>query len=492
MRLIKLLALFVLLALLAVAGLPGVAAEPPASGPVDLAEPGQAPADPAVQPAVPPVQADPTLVDRTLRSAPEADAPEADTPAPAAGIAGAIPVAGEMRVLDTFTRVDGPLGDRWTVGSGNCTITGSAATCDNRGMATINDPLGGGNAAEADVQAVGTSLQYAALLLNYGAGVNNVFIKVQQQDGGGKFNYLGCRTGNNGGTFGLGLHVLDSPFASAHMKVTRYGNQVTIRFSNIDGGTQADQEYICSGAPNPEGTGIGIAGYYGASRIDNFAIPTLWDNGALATNVSGGVGGAAVSVLQTSLGLSVLGVSAQRTITASVADDFTITERQGWHISRITLYEYQSGTYPNPPTNTITAAYFRIWNGPPDLVTSTVVYGDLETNRLLMSYWSGMYRVAETSLLAATRPVMTLLLDADINLPPGQYWLEFAMQGTDSMSGPWVPPITMLGQTSTGDAIYYFNGAWEALLDGSYPTGVPFILEGSVLQQTAIPLVLKQ
>jgi hypothetical protein len=50
-------------------------------------------------------------------------------------------------------------------------------------------------------------------------------------------------------------------------------NTVTIEFTNIDGGSQPDQTYVCDGAPAIEGTDIGINGYAGVARIDNFGIP---------------------------------------------------------------------------------------------------------------------------------------------------------------------------------------------------------------------------
>ena len=36
------------------------------------------------------------------------------------------------------------------------------------------------------------------------------------------------------------------------MRATRVGDDVTIEFTNIDGGAQSPQSYVCSGAPAPE------------------------------------------------------------------------------------------------------------------------------------------------------------------------------------------------------------------------------------------------
>lgn len=68
-------------------------------------------------------------------------------------------------------------------------------------------------------------------------------------------------------------------------------------------------------------------------------------------------------------------------------------------------------------------------------------------------------------------------------LPPGEYWLDWQMAGTSS-SGPWVPPVTITGQTETGNAITYnpYNGNWEALVDVG-PQGLPFQIIGKVHQE---------
>jgi N-acetylneuraminic acid mutarotase len=186
-------------------------------------------------------------------------------------------------ILDDFNRANGPIGSNWTVRNGYCNTFINTAVCGGMGLATFNGAPGDGNAAEADITVMGSSLQYTGLVLNYGAGVNNLFIKVQQgAPNAGQFTNAACYLGNNGSSFGLGFFALTSPFSTAHMKVTRFGSTVTIVFSNIDYGAKPNQIYTCTGAPPPEGTGIGILGYDGIARVDNFGIPRvvdtiLWD-----------------------------------------------------------------------------------------------------------------------------------------------------------------------------------------------------------------------
>ncbi len=182
-------------------------------------------------------------------------------------LAGAAPLS----ILDDFNRADGPIGSNWTVRAGWCNVASNAAVCGGMGLATFNSAPGDGNTAEADVGPAGSGTQYTGLVLNYGAGSSNLFLKVQQNGGGGLFDTAACYTGNNSTSFGLGFFSLSSPFSTAHMRATRVGSDVTIEFTNIDGGAQSNQTYVCSGAPAPEGTGIGIAGYAGGAVLDNFA-----------------------------------------------------------------------------------------------------------------------------------------------------------------------------------------------------------------------------
>lgn len=199
---------------------------------------------------------------------------------------GAVPNAGSsiQAILDDFNRADGPIGPNWTVHDGSCSVSNNAAVCAGLGRATFNSAPGNGDTAEMDVANNGEALQYAALLLNYGAGASNLFLKVQNQSGGNQFNYAACYTGNNSTSFGLGFFPLSAPFSTAHMKATRSGTTVTLEFTNIDGGAQPDQTYVCNGAPAAEGTGVGIGGYAGFARMDNFAVN---GGGSQPANVSG-------------------------------------------------------------------------------------------------------------------------------------------------------------------------------------------------------------
>jgi hypothetical protein len=202
----------------------------------------------------------------------------------------------------------------------------------------------------------------------------------------------------------------------------------------------------------------------------------LYDNGPFITPGSG-FGGAAVSAVQTALGMSVYGFGDQLSQGYRLTDDFTVTSPTGWQIDQIIFYTYQN----NSPidTSTITEVNYAIWDGPATDLASRIVYGDTTTNRLVSSVWSNIYRVPEANLLDTTRPIMANTVSANVGLPPGRYWLDWQTGGTLT-SGPWVPPITILGETTTGDALQYV-AAWGPITDGgtAAPQGLPFVIQGT-------------
>ena len=63
-------------------------------------------------------------------------------------------------------------------------------------------------------------------------------------------------------------------------------------------------------------------------------------------------------------------------------------------------------------------------------------------------------------------------------LPPGTYWLDWFAGGTLA-SGPWAPPVSVLGSTGTGNAMQSIaGGAFAPLIDVG-PQDLPFTIEGS-------------
>lgn len=210
----------------------------------------------------------------------------------------------------------------------------------------------------------------------------------------------------------------------------------------------------------------------------------LHDNGPLITHPGGGFAGADASAMQSALGLSTFGFAHSPSSGYRVADDFTVTATSGWQIDTITFYAYQPGS---GTASTIDEATLRIWDGRPGDPGASVVWGDATTNVLASSAFSHIYRVQDTHLTYNDRPIMAGEVAVNTLLPPGEYWLDWQTGGT-LPSGPWAPPVSILGQATTGNARHYDPGAaaWTDLRDYSTltPQGLPFIIEGTEYQCT--------
>ena len=176
---------------------------------------------------------------------------------------------------DNFNRADGPLGSEWVVQAGSYVIENQKAKGTGiDALATMNGI--GGRQIEADISlSAGGGTQYSALILDYGVGSSNIFIKVQDNIGSSEFNVAGCYLGNNSGSFGLGFFPLEAPFTTAHMIVSvDAARVVTLVLTNIDGGDDT-QAYVCGVAPIAEGPLVGIGGYQGG-MIDNVRVSRVF------------------------------------------------------------------------------------------------------------------------------------------------------------------------------------------------------------------------
>ena len=213
----------------------------------------------------------------------------------------------------------------------------------------------------------------------------------------------------------------------------------------------------------------------------------LFDNGPLTTSTGTGAGGADESSLQSvTLGHNTLGFGHQVAFTNRIADDFTIPADTEWQIDTITFFAYQTNS---PTASTITGVNAQIWDGVPNDPGSTVVWGDDTTNIMTSTAWSNIYRVTETSGGASNRPIMANVATVGTTLGAGTYWVDWQSDGSLG-SGPWAPPITILGQGVTGDGLQSTTaGVWAAALDSGTNTpqqGFPFIIDGTALGGTPI------
>ncbi len=184
-----------------------------------------------------------------------------------------------------------------------------------------------------------------------------------------------------------------------------------------------------------------------------------------------------VSLLETiALGMNSLGSGAQKSANNSMADDFTLAEE--YDITSIDVYAYQTGATP-PSVNAI---YLRIWEGDPS-GSGTVVWGDLTTNIMSAAVFENVYRASETAPTDTSRAIQKVTANTTgLTLDAGTYWVEYTFAGTSS-SGPWVPPISILGQATTGNALQFQGAAnaWFPVEDsGTFtPQGLPFQVYGT-------------
>jgi hypothetical protein len=199
----------------------------------------------------------------------------------------------------------------------------------------------------------------------------------------------------------------------------------------------------------------------------------LYDNGPLVTHPGGGSGGADASALQTALGMGTYGYGHQISAGNSIADDFTISGAS-WNIDELRFFAYQTGS---STTSTINDIRVQVYDGDPS-AGGTIIYGDLTTNVLATTTWTNIYRVLDTDLLASNRPIMenVVQLTPPLNLGAGTYWIEWQCGGTLT-SGPWAPPVTVLGSTGTGNALQN-TGTWAAVTDVG-PQDFPFLVLGN-------------
>jgi len=208
--------------------------------------------------------------------------------------------------------------------------------------------------------------------------------------------------------------------------------------------------------------------------VENF----LYNNGPFVTNPGGGAGGADLSALQTS-NLTVWGFGAQSSASNWVADDFEVPSNQTWSLQGFKFYSYQTGSTTTPTHN---SAKVVVYNGRPDLPSSTIVWGNETTERFLAAEWTGAYRASDNTPTNADRPIMAVSASADPVLGPGNYWVMYTLGGTLA-SGPWVIPISILGTYQTGDAYQRTTAGWAPLRDSAggpgYGQGLPFQVLGT-------------
>jgi hypothetical protein len=215
----------------------------------------------------------------------------------------------------------------------------------------------------------------------------------------------------------------------------------------------------------------------------------LHDNGPFVTHHGTGVGGADESWVQTSLGLSAFGFVHRVGSADIIADDFAVPGGWVWTVEQITFLAYQLNA-PTAPSS-MTSLVFVILDAAPGTAGANVVFGDWTANRLTSSEWTGCYRV-EDALSGASdeRPIMSLgcALTPPVEIPAGTYWIAWQSEGSLDY-GPYAVPVTILGQTTTGNAVVSENAGFTYVpaTDNHFQQGFPFIIEGTSIDTPVAP-----
>lgn len=223
---------------------------------------------------------------------------------------------------------------------------------------------------------------------------------------------------------------------------------------------------------DPDNLQIPFTGIYGP-HANNMAPDLVYDNGTFVNEP----GPPALSIVENvSMNMSTYGFGVQYTSENSIADDFMLTE--DYDITSIDTYVYQTGE----GVPSITAVYVQIYDGDPS-AGGSVIWGDLTNDILDHNEFTDVYRVLESNTGDTARMVQLVTATTPgLSLTAGTYWVQVSYEGFGT-SGPWAPPISILGQSETGNALQYTGTAqaWQALVDSGSgaPQGLPFQLYGT-------------
>ncbi|MBL8060651.1 MAG: hypothetical protein JNK63_08065 [Chthonomonas sp.] len=226
------------------------------------------------------------------------------------------------------------------------------------------------------------------------------------------------------------------------------------------------------------------------SAIASAQAAVLHDNGPMSTGPTHHLGntapvGTTFSELQsvgavsnTVLGYSVNYLNATATGPLHQADDFTVPAG-GWSVSSFVVYGFRTNGSTTEQFNT---GVLRIWDGVPGQPGSNIVAGDLTTNILTFTDFSGIYRTGRSSSSLTSRPIMsaTLTFPTAVSLPQGTYWMDY---GLTSAGNTFAPLVTRPGELQPvgANAMLYTSFQWYTMVDTNSGSQmeVPFQVIGS-------------
>lgn len=173
-------------------------------------------------------------------------------------VALAAPAFAGTTSADAFNRAK--LGSAWTITGGTESISGDQLHGSSGALGQFTPAKG--TAASAILFLGGTDLEYGAVAVGNISGGTNAFVKLQEQNGDGQFEYGAFYSGNNSGS---DFFALTTPVPSpATLDVGFCGTTAYMRITSAAGVQTYKFNYGSS-----VGTGGGL-GTYGSIGLDNF------------------------------------------------------------------------------------------------------------------------------------------------------------------------------------------------------------------------------
>ncbi|UOQ53650.1 T9SS type A sorting domain-containing protein [Hymenobacter cellulosivorans] len=207
---------------------------------------------------------------------------------------------------------------------------------------------------------------------------------------------------------------------------------------------------------------------------------------------------------ETTITNSSAGYTGSKSAGYALADNFVVPAGLSWTINSLSFFSYQSGY--TGTTSPFTELYVRIWRGSPAAAGSTVVYGDLITNRYAGAVSTNSYRIFNSLYPTPNTPGTTRLIwkvRANLSpapvLPAGTYWVEWTSVVSGTLTHFYVPVTTAGARQTVGANALQFvptTGLWTPIIDTGNPDTAPdvtidfpFLINDATITATTVAAV---
>ena len=164
-----------------------------------------------------------------------------------------------------------------------------------------------------------------------------------------------------------------------------------------------------------------------------------------------------------------------------LADDFTIS--QPCTLNTVALYGFG---VDNQTQNPFFFSTLRIWNGIPEGIGSSIVFGNDTTNRFASSVDSAYFRISNSvvpppgSAPGSNTKIFRIMLTINTTLPAGTYWFDWDMLLPNGAAN-FAPSKTIAGSRgAAGDNARQLNvatGVWTPIFDDGIPASAPDVFQ---------------